>query len=327
MKSLVRPAQPGVLLVALVLVAGGCDDSADSGRVVGELASDRVELVAETTEPITAIWVDEGAAVSAGDLLVSQDPARAAARLAELEAALRQAEGRLDELLRGPRSERIAAARANLEGAEKDLVFRRAEYERTREVAERDLASPEALDHAKAELDAASAAVDLRRAELAEQLAGTTVEELTQAEAGVEQARARVDGARLDLERHEIRAPVDGVVDSRLFETGERPAAGQPILILLAGRQAHARVYVPEQIRVQLRPGSKATLYVDGLDSALTGTVRWVASEAAFTPYYALTERDRGRLSYAAKIDIDDPIERLPDGVPLEADLLTDTPP
>jgi len=323
MKTTARPVPTVVLLASLALVTAGCDNGNEEGRVVGELASDRIELVAETTEPITTIWVDEGAAVNAGDLLISQDPDRAALRLAESEAVLREAKGRLDELLRGPRSERIAAARANLEGAEKDLVFRQAEYERTREVAARDLASPEALDRAIAELDAATAAVDLRRAELAEQLAGTTVEELAQAEASVEQAEARVDSARLDLERHEIRAPVDGIVDSRLFETGERPVAGQPVLVMLAGHQAHARVYIPEHIRVQLGPGSKATLYVDGLDTALAGTVRWVASEAAFTPYYALTERDRGRLSYAAKIDIDEPIQRLPDGVPLEADLHT----
>ena len=322
MKTFIRSASFALLLLA-GLAAVGCDGDANQGRVVGELASDRIELVAETTEPITWIWVDEGAAVSAGDLLVSQDPDRATLYLAESEAALREARGRLDELLRGPRAERIAAARANLEGAEKDLVFRQAEYERTREVAARDLASPEQLDRALAELDAATAAVDLRRAELAEQLAGTTVEELTQAEASVDQARARVDSARLDLERHEIRAPVDGIVDSRLFETGERPVAGQPVLVMLAGHQAHARVYVPEQIRVWLKPGSKATLHIDGLDPALTGTVRWVASEAAFTPYYALTERDRGRLSYAAKIDIDEPIDRLPDGVPLEAELHT----
>ena len=52
----------------------------------------------------------------------------------------------------------------------------------------------------------------------------------------------------------------------------------------------------------------------------MSGTVRWVSSEAAFTPYEALTERDRGRLSYEAKIDIDDRTRRLPDGVPLEAE-------
>ncbi|MDH3955033.1 MAG: hypothetical protein OEV03_12475, partial [Gammaproteobacteria bacterium] len=54
----------------------------------------------------------------------------------------------------------------------------------------------------------------------------------------------------------------------------------------------------------------------------LAGRVRWVAHEAAFTPYFALTERDRGRLTYLAKVDIEEQQERLPDGVPVEVKLL-----
>ena len=41
------------------------------------------------------------------------------------------------------------------------------------------------------------------------------------------------------------------------------------------------------------------------------------SSEAAFTPYFALTEHDRGRLSFLAKIDIVNAGSRLPDGVSL----------
>jgi len=52
--------------------------------------------------------------------------------------------------------------------------------------------------------------------------------------------------------------------------------------------------------------------------------VRWVASESAFTPYFALTEHDRGRLSFVAKVDILDSDRRLPDGVPVEVELLLD---
>ena len=47
-----------------------------------------------------------------------------------------------------------------------------------------------------------------------------------------------------------------------------------------------------------------------------------MSSEAAFTPYYALTERDRGHLTYLAKIDITEDRERLPDGVPVQVELL-----
>jgi len=48
--------------------------------------------------------------------------------------------------------------------------------------------------------------------------------------------------------------------------------------------------------------------------------VRWIANEAAFTPYYALTEHDRSRLSYLAEIDVVEEQGRLPDGVPVEVD-------
>ena len=122
----------------------------------------------------------------------------------------------------------------------------------------------------------------------------------------------------MDLERHTLRAPVDGIVDSRLFELGERPAPGQPMVIMLSGAQPYARVYVPEPLRVRIAPGTESLDYVDGLDQAVDGHVRWVSSEAAFTPYFALTERDRGRLSYVAKVDIGETRQRLPDGVPVE---------
>ncbi|MCP4298957.1 MAG: HlyD family efflux transporter periplasmic adaptor subunit [Gammaproteobacteria bacterium] len=312
-----------VALAALTFVTA-CDSSDDVNRVVGELASDRIELTAESNEPIIEIAVAEGEMVSARRVLIRQDDSRARARLAEAEASLAQQQARLDELVRGPRSEQIAAARANVEAATQDLSFRKNELERVSDVHKKGLASADALDRATAELDAAQANLKLRNAELEERLAGTTVEELAQAEQAVKQAAARRDSAAVDLDRHTLRAPVDGVIDSRIFELGERPNQGQPVMILLAGSQPYARVFVPEVLRVRIKPGTEALIYVDGMSAPIDGRVRWVASEAAFTPYFALTERDRGRLSYVAKIDIAEDRERLPDGVPVEVEFILD---
>ena len=313
-----------ITLSACALLSA-CSASNDSDRVVGELASDRIELSAEVSEPIIEVAVAEGQAVTAGQILVRQDNTRATARLAELEAALGQQQARLDELVRGPRSEQIAAARANVEGAVQETRFRENELERIREVHKRGLASPDLLDRAKAALDAAEANLKLRRAELEERLAGTTIEELQQAEHAVKQAAARRDSAMVDLDRHTIRAPLDGIADSRLLELGERPGQGQPVMIVLGGKQPYARVFVPEDIRVHLSAGTEASIHVDGLTAPIAGRVRWVSSEAAFTPYYALTERDRGRLSYVAKIDITEDRQRLPDGVPVEVEFFVDS--
>ncbi|MCH8073626.1 MAG: hypothetical protein IIA09_16960 [Proteobacteria bacterium] len=307
-------------LTILTLVA--CDSRDASHRIVGQLESDRIEITAEVSEPIVERAVIEGQSVAAGQLLITQDTSRIESRIAEARASEAQARARLDELIRGPRKELIVAAQANVHGARDELAFRETDLDRAQQVHELNLASSDLRDRARAARDNAKANLENLQAKLDELLTGTTPEELRQAEEALSQAGARLASLAIDLQRHSSVAPVDSIVDSLLFEVGERPAIGQPMVILLSGRQPYARIFVPEAIRVRVTSGTRAKIYVDGLEEPLAGRVRWVASEAAFTPYFALTEHDRGRLSYAAKVDVLNARTRLPDGVPVEVDLL-----
>jgi HlyD family secretion protein len=313
-----------VLLISAALAA--CAKTDDNNRVVGQLESDRIEITAESNEPITARMVKEGQWATAGQELYQQNTQRIEARISEAQAITKRFEAQLAEIVRGPRKELIVAARAALTGAEQDVSFRQIEFERAKKVLAQQLGSPEQLDRAKAALDAAQANLKSSRAKLEELLNGATAEELAQAEQLVNESNARLAALEIDLARLTTRAPADSLVDSLLFEPGERPQPGQPVAILLAGQQPYARVYVPESLRVQLRPGMQATIYIDGLSEPVTGHIRWIASDPVFTPYFALTERDRGRLSYIAKIDVDSNPQRLPDGIPVEVDFSLDTP-
>jgi HlyD family secretion protein len=299
--------------------------------VVGTLEWDRVELIAELSEPIVQISAREGQTLAAGDSILQLDPARTQARLAESEAAQAQAQGRLAELARGPRSERIDEARAKLAGAQDDLDIRERERIRLDSLLERKLASAEAADTARRLQQVARAERDQARAALAELLAGTTVEELEQAEAALAQAKATAQARRLDLERLSVRAPVAGRLDDLPFHLGEQPAVGQAVALLLAGAGPYARVYVPESLRVQVRPGTEAHVRIDGQPTPIRGRVRKIQADPAFTPYYALTERDRGRLSYLAEIDLlagpGADLANLPAGLPLEASVLPEASP
>jgi HlyD family secretion protein len=72
-------------------------------------------------------------------------------------------------------------------------------------------------------------------------------------------------------------------------------------------------------MRVFVSAGLSALVRVDGISDAFEGRVRTVSSEAVFTPYFALTERDRGRLAYVAEIDlIGETAAALPTGLPVE---------
>jgi len=72
--------------VCAAMSVSACDNPNDRNIVVGELASDRIELIAESNEPILEIAVAEGASVTAGQLILRQDDVRASARLREAEA-------------------------------------------------------------------------------------------------------------------------------------------------------------------------------------------------------------------------------------------------
>ncbi len=307
-------------LALLTLVA--CDSPDAAHRIVGQLESDRIEITAEVSEPIVERAVIEGQPVVAGQLLITQNTARIESRITEARANELQARARLDELIRGPRKELIIAAQANVRGAKDELEFRETDLDRAQQVHELNLASSDLRDRARAARNSAKANLENLQARLDELLTGTTPEELRQAEEALSQADARIASLQIDLERHSSVAPIDSIVDSLLFEVGERPAIGQPMAILLSGQQPYARVFVPESMRVHVMPGTSAKIFVDGLDDPLAGKVRWVASEAAFTPYFALTEHDRGRLSFAAKVDVLNADTRLPDGVPVEVELL-----
>jgi HlyD family secretion protein len=288
-------------------------------QAVGQLESDRIELVAEFSEVITSINVTEGDSIQAGAIVLEQDTARIDLRIEESQANIRRIEAVFAEQMSGPRAETIDAAKANLNGALIERDYRANELNRLAGLRARNLTSVETVDSAENFLKAAGARVELVSAQLAELEAGTRSEQIDQTDGELAQARAQLASLQLDRQRLLVVSTTGGIVDSLLFELGERPRTGDVVAVLLSGDQPYARLYIPEPMRVQVRLGSQLQIAVDGLPGTLTGTVRRLASEATFTPYFALNERDRTRLSYVAEVRLPSQSERLPDGVPVQA--------
>jgi len=305
-----------ILLLLATLVA--CN-STEETFMVGTLERDRVEVSVESNEPIIAIHVQDGQMMNAGDLILEQDPARLVVMLAQQVALKDQAAARLAELVRGPRPETIREARAQLESTQASASNAAANLVRAKEVFARDLSDQQTLDFATTRWKTAQAAEKAASESLERLLNGTTVEELQQAEAALAAAAAKVSQIKFDLERLKIYAPVNGMLDKRLYQLGERPLPGATIAVILDAARTYARIYVPEPLRASVQPGNKLTVRIDGDKRTITGTVRWVSADATFTPYFALTEHDRSRLSFLAEIDVPDAAD-LPSGVPLEVD-------
>ena len=308
-----------MFLVLGLLVLSGCNES-ELTSMVGTLERDRIEVSVESNEAIITIHVEDGQMLQAGDLILEQDPDRLQTILARQVALRDQTAAHLAELQQGPRQEDIRQARAQYESALATATNTAENLKRAKVIYDRQLSDKATLDLAETRHKTAAAAQQASKQALEKLLNGTRVEELQQATSALEAQQALIKQTQLDIGRLSIYAPVNGMLDKRLYLVGERPPIGATIAVILDDSRTYARIYVPEPQRAIIQPGKQLNVRIDGSDKNYRGTVAWVSSDATFTPYFALTEHDRSRLSYLAEVDVPDAAD-LPSGVPLEVDL------
>jgi HlyD family secretion protein len=315
-------AQQGLRLLALfcLLALGACSEATE-GLALGTLERDRITLAATAPEIIVSQPVAEGSTVREGELLVQLDTTLQQMALGKLQADIRQQEALLDKLRNGARTEELDAAVARVDTARSVLLESERDLQRSTSLVERKLAAQADLETAGTRRDSNAARLRDAEAQLRLLRAGTREEELRQAEAQLAAINAQLAVEQQKLANLSIVATRAGTLDSLPWHVGERVATGQQLVVLLAEGPPFARVYIPETARAAIRVGDSLTVHVDGVASPYTGTVRWIAQEPAFTPYYALNSTERSRLVYLAEVLLPASALDLPSGLPAQVEL------
>ena len=235
--------------------------------------------------------------VKAGDVLVRLDQADARIALAQAEADLAatrrgfrqtvannialaaKVDGSGDAMVQA--QARLRAARAEHDKARIDL-------QRRESVAASGAISGEELTQARsayatsrAALDAAQGSIgefsSSRRAAQGQLAANTTlVSGFTEdTDPAVLAAKARRDAAQLNLDRTEIRAPIDGVISRLQVQIGQRLNPGQTIMTIVPLANVHVEANFKENQLQRVRIGMPATLTADLYGSSVPyrGTV------------------------------------------------------
>jgi HlyD family secretion protein len=183
-----------------------------------------------------------------------------------------------------------------------------------------------AWKRAREELDAARAAVVQAQQRLADARLGpqrirAKKAELAAAIATEREAEARLAEAQSTLDDLTIVSPGPGTVTTRLVDLGEVVSAGTPLLELVDLGQLYLKVYIPAVQIGKVRLGIPAHIYTDAFPhQAFAATVRYIASQAEFTPKEIQTPDERVKLVYAVKLYLDaHPEYRLTPGLPADA--------
>jgi HlyD family secretion protein len=310
------------LLIIATAALGACGRG-NSDFLPGNVERDRIEIGAETTDPIVERRVNEGQVVKRGDVLLVQDTVIARAQMDAAQATVAQQQAQLSERIAGARSEDRAAARARVDRARVQLQVETREWQRLNELVSHKLVSESALARQKGLSD--SAAASLHEAEQAQDALehGTRPEQIAQARESLQQARARQRELLASTGRLTVAAPVDGIVAALPYQIGERPVRGGTVAVLLASGAPFVRAFLPEPRRAGVSVGMRARVHVDGVSTPFDGVVRYVSSEAAYTPYYSLTAADRGRLAFRLEVTLPgEAAKSLPSGLPADVELV-----
>jgi len=157
---------------------------------------------------------------------------------------------------------------------------------------------------------------------------GARPEVRTQARWKVKQAEKAVRLAELNLKEYAVlRAPFDGVVLAKHVERGEYVAPGTPVVTVGDMKHVWLRAYIEEQDLGRVKLGQRARVTTDSYQgSAYDGKVSFISQEAEFTPKNVQTPKERVKLVYRIKIDIDNPKMELKRGMPADAEILLDSP-
>ncbi|MDZ7787230.1 MAG: efflux RND transporter periplasmic adaptor subunit [Halofilum sp. (in: g-proteobacteria)] len=206
---------------------------ADVRTFTGTLeAGDAFTVAPKIGAQIERIHVDIGDRVEQGQVVAELDDDEATQAVAEAEAEL-------------------AVARAEVEQAEADARLARREFERTRSLAERDLASTSELDTTRARAEAQSAAVEVARARVTQREAA-----LARARVQLSYTRVRADWRGGDDER---------VVGERMVNAGDTVAANTPLISVLGIAPITAAVFAPESDYARLSRGQTVQVTADAL--------------------------------------------------------------
>jgi len=231
----------------------------------GRIRANVVRIAPDVSGLVTAVNVVDNQPVKKGEVLFVIDFARYADAVEQAKANLAAAQAAV-----GAAQANIDAAKAGSTQSKANFAMYEAQSKRRQGL--KDVISSEDLANARATADAARATWDKARA--GEEQAAAA---LQQAQASVKQAQAALATAQLNLQRTQVRSPVDGYVTNLLVRVGDYASAGAPRLALIDSRSFWVDGYFEETKLPHLRIGDPVDIRLMSGGVHLQGTVEGVA--------------------------------------------------
>jgi len=282
-------------LFILIVSLPACKNSRNGEYVCnGRVESETIRLSASVGGTVDSLFFREGEAVQKGQILavINRD---------KLQAQLKQQQAQNEEL-----DANLSSLSAQIRQVQSQLKFTQDTYEKTITMVREGAATEQKRDELATQ-------VEVLQAQMEALLTNRRVIESKR-----QQLNAAMELTRISLREAVIHSPIDGIIVNCFIREKEWVMPGRVLFEVADLSMMEARIYLPLSDLNRLQLGQEVQVWMDGYEKALSGKVKWIASEAEFTPKTILTKETRTILVYAVKVDVPNPERRLKIGMPVE---------
>lgn len=252
------------------------------------IAADMISISSRVEGWVVKRPAGQGAALQAGDLILQIDSREAEQKLKELGARIKEIQAERDEVLVGIRvmdretkhrlaaqKYRVEASEAALGSAAANVGLKKSELKRITQLADRRIASAQRLETASSDLQVARENQRRAEADLASNRAvlleiratggksDALRMQVTRLKAEQEQAFARFEQQRLNLDDRKITSPVAGVIDKTFIDVGEFVRPGQRLALIHDPNKIWIDANIRETDIRDVKLGAQVTVSVD----------------------------------------------------------------
>jgi len=177
----------------------------------------------------------------------------------------------------------------------------------------------ERYDSAKDALRAFQTGADSPEVAIAAQAVDQAKANLEAAQTSVNQVQAQLSQIDTQMEKLVVYAPEDGVVLVRSVQPGEVAQAGMTVMTIAKLDKLTVTVYIPEDRYGEVSLGNTASLSVDSFPGeTFSATVTRIADQAEYTPRNVQTKEERQTTVYAVELSVENPDGKLKPGMPVD---------
>jgi HlyD family secretion protein len=290
-----------IITGSVILFLVSCNRNGDKFDASGTFEADEVVVSASASGKILSLNIDEGSTIAKDSIVGLIDPT-------DLSLQKQQVQASIEAL-----SEKTSNVTPQVKLLQDQLGVQQTQvnnllYEQTRieNLLKEDAATKKQLDDINFQIESAKKQMNVTRQQINVQKTNVATQNRSILSEG-KPLEKKAEQLQDQLNKTNIRNPVNGTVITKYAEVGEITSNGKPLYKIADLSIMTLRAYATGEQLPQIKLGQQVTVLIDSGSNhyrQFPGIITWISDKAEFTPKTIQTKDERANLVYAIKIKV-----------------------